>query len=587
MVKNNVEGESNSCYNSSMPFKKIITLACIIVGIAVLSIHPKPALSESIDTSSGTYDKITKDLSDLTDALSKSVAATKPLQSELDSMQKQIQGIKAQVAAVEEDTQVKKQAIEKEYETLAHKQQLVLYTIRDFYIKSYTDSPLSIFISGVKAGEKTQAELYQEIKTQQDKNIIMNIALSITELENKKRQLEVEQKWLTATKTNLDEESGKLDIVITGAKEYQAKLSNQIAQLSAQQQQIIAQRQAGLNIPISAYSGQGRACIDDRGTNPGFSPALAFFTYGVPNRVGLNQYGAWGRAKAGETAEQILQDYYPNLTLKKDYDPGAAINVEGYGTYNIDDYVKRIYEMPDSWTDNDNAALKAQAVAARSYGLGHKSSICTTESCQVFKPDPKGGNWDSAVDNTKGWVLVDGSGNPVSTQYSSTHGGYILNIPKFDGTGGNPSNFAELNDRAYDKMSPWFYCDWGSRPEYSKTAWLKPEEVADIVNIILLGKMDGSLGEHFYQTDNPPEGKDVWNTERVKTELRARGGTPFNNIADVSVSADFGNGKITNISFSGDGGSVSFSGQEFKDWFNLRAPANIQIVGPLYNIEKK
>ena len=243
--------------------------------------------------------------------------------------------------------------------------------------------------------------------------------------------------------------------------------------------------------------------------------------------------------------------------------------------------------MPDSWTDNDNAALKAQTVAARSYGLAHRGGICTTESCQVFKPDPKGGNWNNAVDSTKGWVLVDGGGNPVSTQYSSTHGGYIINIPKFDGPGGNPTSFADLNSRAYDRMSPWFYCDWGSRPEHSNTAWLTPSEVADIVNIILLAKKDGSLGEHFYQTDQPPAGKDVWSADRVKSELSSRGGNPFNNVSTISVSADFGNGKVTTVTASGDAGSVSFSGSEFKDWFNLRAPANIQIVGPLFNVEMK
>ncbi|KKU34644.1 MAG: hypothetical protein UX50_C0015G0016, partial [Candidatus Beckwithbacteria bacterium GW2011_GWA1_46_30] len=32
---------------------------------------------------------------------------------------------------------------------------------------------------------------------------------------------------------------------------------------------------------------------------------------------------------------------------------------------------------------------------------------------------------------------------------------------------------------------------------------------------------------------------------------------------------------------------VAFTGSEFKDWFNLRAPANIQIVGPLYNVERR
>jgi peptidoglycan hydrolase-like amidase len=532
-------------------------------------------------------DQITQKINELNTQLNQSVSATKPLESQLQSMQQQIQGIKAQVAGIDADVAAKKKIIDSSYQDLAKKELLFNQAVREFYIQSSYDSPLVAFFSSDNAEDITQTLAYQKATTDQNEAIITNIALSITDLEQKKQALEQEQTRLVAVKASLDDQSTKLDKVVQGAKAYQATLSGQIAQLSAQQQQLIAAKQASLNIPQSAYSGQGRSCVDDRSVNPGFSPAFAFFSYGVPNRVGLNQYGAWGRAKAGESAEQILQDYYPGLTLKKDYDPGATINVNGYGSYNVDDYTKRIYEMPDSWTDNDSAALKAQAVASRSYGLAHRGGICTTESCQVFKPDPKGGDWDAAVDATKGWVMVDGSGNPVSTQYSSTHGGYIINIPKFDGSGANPSSFAELNDRAYDKMSPWFYCDWGSRPDYNKTAWLKSEEVADILNIILLAKQDASLGEHFYQPDNPPAGKDVWDANRVKSELHSRGITPFNTISSVSVNADFGSGKVTNITFSGDAGSQSINGSEFKDWFNLRAPANIQIVGPLYNVEQK
>lgn len=537
-------------------------------------------------------DDINKQINDLNASLNMSIKATQPLESELNKLREQITNIKNKVTQIEVDVSIKKKNIDQGYKDLEKQTAILNRTIRDFYIRSYYDSPLVTILSTKSAGDITQILAYQKAAADQDKAIITNIALSISDLEEKKKNLENEQQRLATLKVTLDEQSAKLDKVVAGAKAYQSTLSSKIAQLSAQQQALIAAKQASLGIPISAYSGQGSRCIDDRGIDPGFSPALAFFTYGVPNRVGLNQYGAWGRAKAGENAEQILQDYYPGLTLKKDYDRGASINVNGYGTFNVEDYTKHIYEMPATWTDNDSAALKAQAVAARSYGLAHRGGICTTESCQVFKPDPKtdnGNAWISAVDQTAGWVLVDGGGNPVSTQYSSTHGGYIINLNKFDGTG-SVNSFSDLQNNAFDgpkhANSPWFYCDWGARGD-KKTAWLRPEEVADIVNVILLARRDSSLGEHFYQTDNPPGGKDVWSADRVKSELSARGGTPFNNVSDVSVSADFGAGKLNNITLSGDGRSETFSGQEFKDWFNLRAPANIQIVGPLYNVERK
>ncbi len=563
--------------------KKLLSfLFLLIIGMCSLILCVPQSNADAIDD-------LQKQINDLTSSLNQSKAATAPLESQLVAMQKQITDIKANIGAIEDDIAQKKKDIDEGYKTLEKQQQMLGHAIRNYYVKEYYNTPLLTFFSNSSAQEITQALAYQRARTDEDKLIITNLALSIQDLETKKKNLESEESRLLVIKTSLDAQSKKMDDIVQGAKAYQAKLSTQIAQLSAQQQSLIAAKQASLNIPQSAYSGQGRSCVDDRSVDPGFSPALAFFSYGVPNRVGLNQYGAWGRAKAGENVDQILQDYYPGLTLKKDYDSGATINVDGNGTMNIEDYTKRIYEVPNAWGDDGGQeALKAQAVAARSYGLAHKNGICTTESCQVFKPGgTKGGNWDAAVEATKGWVLVDGSGNPVSTQYSSTHGGFIINIPKFDGSGGNPGSFAELNERAYDKMSPWFYCDWGSRPAYNKTAWLKGEEVADIVNIIMLAKNDSSLGEHFYQTDNPPAGKDVWGPDRVRSELRSRGGNPFNSITGVSVNADFGSGKVTNITLSGDAGSQTFSGQEFKDWFNLRAPANVQIVGPLYNVEKR
>lgn len=542
---------------------------------------------------------VNKQISDLTISLNMSINATKPLESELKNLKTQIDNIKARVAIIENDLVVKKKNIDKGYKNLAKQERLLYKTIRDFYIKSYYDSPLLVFLSSNSASKITQVLAYQKAATDQDKVIITNIAISISDLEEKKKNLENEQIRLTEVKKNLDEQSDKLDKIVSGAKTYQATLSSQIAQLSQKQEQLISQRLAGLNIPRSAGTA-APSCIDDRNIDPGFSPRVAFFTYGVPNRTGLNQYGANGRAKAGQNFEQILNAYYANYNLKRDYDTGININVEGFGAYNIEDYVKRIYEMPDSF---ETEALKAQAIAARSYALAYtnngQGSICTTQQCQVFKPDPKGGRWEQAVNDTRGFVMVK-DGNPIKSWFSSTHGGYVFASDEIgwsgtswtkhatDATSGSVNSFSDLQSNAYDKDSPWFYCDWGSRSQYGKTAWLKPDEIADITNVILLARVDASTKDHFYQTDKPhPYGGEVWSQERVKSELSLRNISPFNNVSDISISVDFGSGRTTSVNVTGDAGSQSFSGQEFKDWFNLRAPANIQIIGPLYNIEKR
>jgi peptidoglycan hydrolase-like amidase len=313
--------------------------------------------------------------------------------------------------------------------------------------------------------------------------------------------------------------------------------------------------------------------------------------------VGLNQYGAWGRAKAGEGYESILRAYYNFDSIS---DANAQIRVDGYGTYSLDDYVKRVYEVPDSWTDNDMAALKAQAIAVRSYVMAYTNngagSICTTQQCQVFKPDPKGGNWETAVNATSGKVMMQG-GNPIKAFFSSTHGGYVYNTGDLQGWSSTPftkravdatgtiASFGDLNSKAYDRESPWFYCDWGGRSAYGGTAWLKPEEVADIVNVMILAAQDSSSQSHLVQTDKPnPDGTDTWDAGTVRSKL---GGSAFNSISSVSVSADFGTGRVTSVTVNGDAGTKTFDGNTFKTYFNLRAPATIQIVGPLYNVERK
>lgn len=544
-------------------------------------------------------DDINKKLSELQTQLSSSQKATAPLESQLNSLQKELAGIESRVAAIDRDIAEKKKFIDEGYKDLIVQKDIFNKTVRNYYIKSFLISPLIIFISNADVGDITRAIVYQKKGADRDKNTITNIALKIVDLEERKEKLEEEEARLVPIKERLAVEKAGVAKVVEGAKSYQSSLSSEIAKLSTRQKEILGSRLAALNLPRSAGTG-AQACSDDRHIDPGFSPRLAFFSYGVPNRVGLNQYGADGRARAGQSAETILSAYYQNYELNKGYSTDININVEGYGTFNIEDYTKRIYEMPNSFSME---ALKAQAVAARSYALAYTNngagSICTTQSCQVFKPEPKGGAWEEAVNATRGWVMTSG-GSPVKAWYSSTHGGYIFATSEIgwsatshtkhatDTTTGSAGSFSELQSNAYDRESPWFYCDWGSRPEYNKTAWLRGSEVADIVNVIMLGRADSSTGEHLYQTDKPnPAGTDTWDANRIRQELQNRGISGYNNVTDISVSADFGGGRTSSVNVSGDAGSQNFSGDEFKNWFNLRAPANIQIVGPLFNIEKQ
>jgi len=504
--------------------------------------------------------------------------------------------IKERVNNLEVEITKKEAEVKKGEEALDYQKNILNERARSYY-KNINKNSLNLLtiLTSNNLSKSLGGFFYQQSLVDQDKNTIIKVVLYIKNLEEIKANLETEKNQLSALKQEIDAQSKILVNQINQTR-------TQIAQLSSRQQQLIAEKQASLGISRSASS-LGRCDSDlTNGRDPGFSPRFAFFTYGVPNRVGMNQWGAYGRAKAGENEETILRAYYENFELKKDYDKGININVDGHGSFNIEDYVKRIYEVPESWGSDGMAVLRAQAIAARSYALAYTNngagSICATENCQVFHSDPKGGAWEQAVNDTAGWVMVQG-GSPIKAWYSSTHGGYIFSSSDIGWSGtswtkhasdfeGSVSSFSDLTAKAYDRDSPWFYCDWGSRSEYNKTAWLKPQELADIANIILLVKNDPSIRDHLYQVDKSnPAGTDTWDFEKVKSELRSRGINPFSSASEVSVSADFSSGRSSSVNINGDGGSVSFSASEFKDWFNLRASANIQIVGPLFNVEKR
>ena len=64
-----------------------------------------------------------------------------------------------------------------------------------------------------------------------------------------------------------------------------------------------------------------------------------------------------------------MKAYYGSGEIKKDYDQTGRLELRVTAEWTLR-HVKRIYEVPNSWGDEGGIeALKAQAVAARSYAL--------------------------------------------------------------------------------------------------------------------------------------------------------------------------------------------------------------------------
>jgi len=554
---------------------------------------------------------IEKQLAEAHALLDESKKATEPLEANLKLVESKINNAEAQIGVIETEINRKKQEISLGEKDLIKQKQIINERARNYYKQSrgFLGNMLGIVLSK-NLPEASRMFFYQQQGLQRDRDTIIKTAFFIRTLEEKKTNLEEEQTRLAVLKKELDQEKAYFASEVAKAKNYQSSLEQKIAELSARQLELIAAKIASIPLPRSAETSLA-GCVADvslDGTSykdPGFGGAkFAFFSYGVPNKVGLNQYGAKGRAEAGQGYEDILRAYY-NFESISDANTEIIIRVDGHSEYKLEDYVKRIYEMPADW---DMRALEAQAIAARSYALAYTNngagSICDSQQCQVFKDEEKGGRWNEAVDSTRGKIMTVG-GQPIKAWYSSTHGGVVLETSRIgwsatpwtknliDATSAN--SFDELKSNAYDRSSPWFYCDWGYRSQYNNTAWLTHDEVLDIVNTFLLYEKDNSTISHLSQTDQ--DVPDTWSADKVRDELKNRGGTPYSSIDTIYVewSAD---GVSKTIVINGAG----YNAQTFKNIFNLRAPANIQIKPAcrpndgnltddcsyaLYNIEKR
>ncbi|MCH7641417.1 hypothetical protein IID22_04440 [Patescibacteria group bacterium] len=370
------------------------------------------------------------------------------------------------------------------------------------------------------------------------------------------------------------------------------KTESYLASLTSRQGELLALKAGGFQTSIGDTPPTLEPCSGPPGSSnfcdPGFRPAFAAFSFGAPHRTGMSQYGAYGRSKSGQAAEQILAAYYQGSELNKGYPVPATITVSGYGAIPFEDnYLLGIYEVPESWGDSGGfEALKAQAVAARSYALavtgGGSGTICPTESCQVYKPQLKSGKWAEAVRATRGWVITRG-GTPATTYYASTAGGFTITNWGWNGIKDTSGDWPSA---AYEKVSgsPWFYKGWykkrGGESCGRSHPWLTSRELADVLNaeLVIHNKVGGDIGR-ISPVDTNCWGGNPYSVD----ELSSIGGYESVNSVSVVYSND---GSTLQVSFGTNKGTITISGTELKKAFNLRAPGYIGLKSSLFNIEK-
>lgn len=499
------------------------------------------------------------------------------LRQQLDSLGKRIAGVSSQIRVVEEN-------ISQREEDLAYAKAIFEEKTNNHYRFIRLYDPLLPFLSSSDASSAFREINFRQKAADEDRRTMEIYAQDLFNLRQDKESLEKNKTKLAAVQRQVDERAEFLEGEVEKTESY-------LSQLTSKQETLLAMKAGGFQTSIGDTPPTFEPCSGPPGSSyfcdPGVRPAFAAFSFGAPHRTGLSQYGAFGRSKAGQSAEQILSAYYQGAELNKGYPVPPTITVTGYGTVSFEDnYLLGIYEVPEKWGDEGGfEALKAQAVAARSYALAYTGGgarpICATESCQVYKSSLKSGKWAEAVRVTRGWVVTR-NGSPATTYYSSTAGGFTLTNWGWNGIKDTQGDWPGT---AYEKLagSPWFYKGWYKTRSGASCGkshpWLTSSEFADVLNAWHVLYEGGGEVSRISPIDTACWGGNPYSI----SELASIGG--YSSVSSVSVVYS-NEGSTLQVTFSTNKRTITISGSEFKKAFNLRAPGYIGIKSSLFNIEK-
>lgn len=559
----------------SLWIKIFIIFICLVFGTWKVSISVKA--QDCGSDLQCQIDQIQREIDALSPAHEKNKTELNNLRTQIASLNKKIDSFSKQIVKNESEIKGREKDLEQARKLFEEK-------TKNHYRFLRVYDPIMPFFSSSDASTAFREINFRQKAADSDRELMEKYAGDLIKLKSDKEVLEKSKTSLATLKSQVAEKEKFLASEV-------GKVENYLTTLSAKQTELQALKAGGFSTSVGETPPTLEPCSGAPGSSnfcdPGFRPAFAAFSFGAPHRTGMSQYGAYGRSKSGQNAETILSSYYQGSSLNKGFAVPSTIGVTGFGRISFEDnYLLGIYEVPESWGDNGGfEALKAQAVAARSYALAVTNNgagtICATESCQVYKPQLKTGKWAEAVRATRGWVLIK-DGAPAKTFFSASTGGYTISQWGWSGikdTGGDwPAT-------AYEKVggSPWFYKAWyksrGGSTCGKSNPWLKSEELADILNAWKILTSGGGDVGRISPIDTSCWGGNPYSIP----ELASIGG--FSSVSSVSVIYN-NNGSTQSISFGTNKGSVNMTGDEFKKAFNLRAPGYIGLKSSLFNLEK-
>ena len=526
----------------------------------------------------------------------------------------ELKRVEVEMERVEEDLKEREEDISLKEEDLSEKQEYVEEISGKLYKNSRYSFLEILFRQGNDDGF-LQTLIFSRFVIASQISYMKEVIEEIRELQEERDDLEKQKEIFEKDQGEFEESKGLLAAERTRV---QGLLNERVATRGA-----LTRRIGGLERDISELqkflllmrSGGTVVNADSLGTGDGVgslsyfrnnAPADSFavFSFGAyTHRNGMSQWGAKARADAGQNYEQILDFYYYGAKIDKRDNLMEEIDVDGFGRMDFEEhYLLGIREINGVWNTESNLdVLKAQVIAARSYAVARtnngQSSICATQSCQVYSNNHYGGAWARAVEETRGIVLLDANDNVLSTQYAAVHGGW-LDGPgpgKYDvrqNKGSWSANIAE----AWDNISgvSWFYRNWYDRVDRNHrpgsgvtcsthpNAWLTNAEMADLVNAYLYWSHDSVTSDSRLTAVDiatcwGKSNANPYTESELKSKVREVGLEPVNKVLRVAVNND--NGWTRSISFAVDGGrTINVNNATvFRDVYNMRAPAYFAI----------
>lgn len=312
---------------------------------------------------------------------------------------------------------------------------------------------------------------------------------TVGSLENKKQELSAKKKELEDAIAYYNSNIQVSANYISNLQDNISKIENVISSLTQEQRDALLEEAR-----LAQQNGGGGQSVGGCGIYDDSNVDNNIYICGLGNdfqqghQVGLSQWGAFGMGNSGFSAQNILTFYYTGVNISGGYE-NTTVNIDGYGSRNIEDYVAGQAEVPvkacgnqdqvnsnpskyvldnpnyiwDCWPEE---TIKAQAIAYRTYGVYNQGFMFNDARSQVYNGS-QASRW--AADETRGQIITY-NGSPIEALYSADNNqgfGTANNDTMFQGYSGDGTAFPYLravNDNQWATPMPSQYNrNWGYR----------------------------------------------------------------------------------------------------------------------------